>query len=332
MKALRIVRPGSEDGIELAEVPEPECGPADLLVQVRASALNRADLLQTLGRYPPPPDVPQDIPGLEYAGTVLSTGPRARRFRPGDRVMGLVGGGAFAERLVTHEREALPLPDGLDFAPAAAVPEAFLTAFDALVLQGGLRPNSRVLIHAVASGVGTAALQLVHAFRGQALGTARTAEKLERCQAIAPFQALAIEAGEPRFADRVLAVTNGEGVDVVLDLVGGRYLAESLGCLASRGRLMQVGTLDGHRADLDLRQLMGRRAQIVGTVLRSRPLEEKIALARSFEAQVLPDLASGRLKPVVDVVLPMRDVRAALSRMSSNASVGKLVLAWEATS
>ena len=161
MKALRIIHPGSENGIELADAPEPVLGPADILVQVHATALNRADLLQVLGRYPPPPDVPQDIPGLEYAGTVVATGPKGLRFKVGDRVMGLVGGGAFAERLVTQEREALLIPEGLGFEQAAAVPEAFLTAFDALVLQGGLQPHARALIHAVASGVGTAALQLV---------------------------------------------------------------------------------------------------------------------------------------------------------------------------
>jgi NADPH:quinone reductase len=329
MKAVRILHPGSEDGVEVVDVPEPVGGPADLLVRVQASALNRADLLQVLGRYPPPPDVPVDIPGLEYAGTVLSTGAHVQRFRPGDRVMGLVGGGAFAEQLVTHEREALPIPAGLDFAGAAAVPEAFLTAFDALVLQGGLRPHCRVLIHAVASGVGTAALQLVHAFRGQALGTARSEAKLERCRGIAAFEPIVVAPGEPRFADRVLTLTGGRGADLVIDLVGGRYVAESLACLAPRGRVVQVGTLDGARAEIDLRQLMGRRARLVGTLLRSRPLEEKISLARAFERDVLPDLATGRLRPVVDAVLPMGAIRSALARMASNTAVGKLVLSWE---
>ena len=315
----------------MADVPEPAAGPADLLVQVHAAALNRADLLQVLGRYPPPADVPQDIPGLEYAGTVVGVGPRALRFKRGDRVMGLVGGGAFAERLVTHEREALPIPKRLTFEGAAAVPEAFLTAFDALVLQGGLRPHTRVLVHAAASGVGTAALQLVHLYRGEAIATARSAEKLDRIRAVAPFHGLAVDPGDPRFADRVLALTQGRGVDLVLDLVGGRYLAESLACLAPQGRVMEVGTLDGTRAELDLRQLMARRAQVVGTLLRSRPLEEKIALARSFEAQVLPDFASGALKPVVDEVLAVPGIRAALERMAKNASVGKLVVVWEGT-
>jgi NADPH:quinone reductase len=329
MKALRILRPGSEDGIELADAPEPVTGPADLLVQVHATALNRADLLQVLGRYPPPKDAPPDIPGLEYAGTVVATGAKVLRFKPGDRVMGLVGGGAFAERLVTHEREALPLPEGLAFEAAAAIPEAFLTAFDALVLQGGLRPHARVLVHAAASGVGTAGLQLVHRFHGEAIGTGRSAAKLARCRDVAPFHPLAMEAGAPRFAERVLALTGGQGVDVVMDLVGGRYVAESLACLALRGRVVQVGTLDGVQAEVDLRQLMGKRAHLLGTLLRSRPLEEKIALARAFEVEVLPDFASGALRPVVDAVLNVRDVHAALVRMASNDLVGKLVLSWE---
>jgi NADPH:quinone reductase len=329
MRALRIVHPGSEAGIELADAPEPVVGPADLLVQVHATALNRADLLQVLGRYPPPPDVSQDIPGLEYAGTVVAVGPRVLRFKRGDRVMGLVGGGAFAERLVTQEREALAIPGSLSFEEAAAVPEAFLTAFDALVLQGGMRPHDRVLIHAVASGVGTATLQLVRTFRGEAIGTARTEAKLERCREIAPFFPLLVDGSAPRFAERVLALTHGKGVDVVIDLVGGRYLSESLGCLASQARVVEVGTLDGAKTELDLRQLMGRRARLVGTLLRNRPLEEKIALARTFEAQVLPDFASGALRPVVDRVLPAGEVRAALGHMSNNSSVGKLVLSWE---
>ncbi len=329
MQALRILRPGSPEGLELADAPEPLAGPADLLVQVQATALNRADLLQVLGRYPPPADVPQDIPGLEYAGTVVACGPRALRFKPGDRVMGLVGGGAFAERLVTQEREALPIPEALSYEGAAAVPEAFLTAFDALVLQGGLGPHTRVLVHAAASGVGTAALQLIHTFRGSAIGTGRSAAKLERCRPIAPFHPLLVDSAEPRFAERVLALTLGRGVDLVLDLVGGRYLAESLACLAPKGRVVEVGTLDGTAAALDLRQLMGRRARVVGTLLRSRPLEEKIALARSFEAQVLPDFASAALKPVVEEVFSMRRVHLALERMAQNASVGKLVLVWK---
>jgi putative PIG3 family NAD(P)H quinone oxidoreductase len=329
MKALRILRPGNEDGIELADAPEPIPGPADVLVQVHATALNRADLLQVLGRYPPPPDVPQDIPGLEYAGTVVATGPKVQRLKPGDRVMGLTGGGAFAARLVTQEREPLRIPAELTFEQAAAVPEAFYTAYDALVLQGGLRAHARVLIHAVASGVGTAALQLVRSYRGEAIGTARTAEKFQRCADIAPFHPLVVDAAEPRFADRVLALTSGQGVDVVLDLVGGRYLAESLACLAYRGTLVQVGTQDGVKAEVDLRQLMGKRAHLLGTLLRSRPLEEKIALARAFEAEVLPGFAALELKPVVDAVFPAGEVRRALKRMASNASVGKLVLVWE---
>jgi len=326
MKAVRIVRPGSVDGVELADVAEPGCGPDELLVQVQATALNRADLLQVLGRYPPPPGVPQDIPGLEYAGTVLRAGERVQRFRSGERVMGLVGGGAFAERLVTHEREAMPVPEGLELAPAAAVPEAFLTAFDALVLQGEMRPHARVLVHAAASGVGTAALQLVQLFGAEAIGTARTEEKLERCRAVAPFHPLLVPPGAPRFAPRVLELTGGAGVDIVLDLVGGRYLAESLNCLASRGRMLMVGTLDGPRADLDLPRLLHRRARIIGTVLRTRPLEEKAALARSFEEQVLPAFAGGRIRAVVDAVLPLASAPVALARMAANASVGKLVL------
>ena len=328
MRAVRIEQPGSARGLRLVEVEDPVPGPGEILVDVKATALNRADWLQILGKYPVPAGTPSDLPGMEYAGTVRAAGARAVRFRPGDRVMGLVPGAAFAERLVTHEREAVPVPEPVPLTDAAAIPEAFFTAFDALVLQGGLGAGERVLVHAITSGVGTAALQIVHASGSVVVGTGRDAGKLERAAALGSFTALTVARDTPRFAERVLELTGGAGVNLVLDLVGGRYTAESLACLAPRGRMMLVGTVDGVKSELDLRLALGKRARIIGTVLRARALEEKMALAREVERHVLPLFARGVYHPVVDRVLPVDQVAEAFEHLVADRNVGKIVLAW----
>jgi len=328
MRAVRIEQPGSARGLRLVEVEDPVPGPGEILVDVHATALNRADWLQVLGKYPVPPGTPADLPGMEYAGTVRAAGVPAVRFRPGDRVMGLVPGAAFAERLVTHEREAVPVPEPVSLTDAAAIPEAFFTAFDALVLQGGLGAGERVLVHAITSGVGTAAMQIVHASGSMVLGTGRDAGKLERAAALGSFAALTVARDTPRFAERVLELTGGAGVDLVLDLVGGRYTAESLACLAPGGRMMLVGTVDGVKSELDLRLALGKRARILGTVLRARALEEKMSLAREVERHVLPLFARGVYHPVVDRVLPVDRVAEAFEHLVADRNVGKIVLAW----
>jgi len=328
MRAVRIEQPGSARGLRLVEVEDPVPGPGEILVDVHATALNRADWLQVLGKYPVPPGTPEDLPGMEYAGTVRAAGVRAVRFRPGDLVMGLVPGAAFAERLVTHEREAVPVPEPVSLTDAAAIPEAFFTAFDALVLQGGLGAGERVLVHAITSGIGTAAMQIVHASGSMVLGTGRDAGKLERAAALGSFAALTVARDTPRFAERVLELTAGAGVDLVLDLVGGRYTAESLACLAPRGRMMLVGTVDGVKSELDLRLALGKRARIIGTVLRARALEEKMSLAREVERHVLPLFARGVYHPVVDRVLPVDRVAEAFEHLVADRNVGKIVLAW----
>ncbi len=328
MRAVCIEQPGSAQGLRLVEVSEPVPGPGEILVDVHATALNRADWLQILGKYPVPPGTPADLPGMEYAGTVHAAGPRTFRFRPGDRVMGLVPGAAFAERLVTHEREAVPVPEPIPLGEAAAIPEAFFTAFDALVLQGRLCAGERVLVHAVASGVGTAAAQVVQAAGATTIGTGRHEAKLERAAALVSFTPLTVARDAPRFAERVLELTGGEGVDLVLDLVGGRYTAESLACLAPRGRMMLVGTVDGVKTELDLRLALGKRAQITGTVLRARPVEEKMALARAVERHVLPLFTRGTYRPVVDRILPVDRVVEAFEHLVADRNVGKIVLRW----
>lgn len=326
MRAICIREPGGPEVLELREQPDPLPGPGELGIKVHATALNRADLLQRRGLYPAPPDSPADIPGLEFSGVVESLGPRCTRFKVGDKVMGVVGGGGYAERLTIHERAAVRAPAGMDLAQAAAVPEAYFTAFDAMVLQAGLRSGERLLIHAVGSGVGTAAVQLARFIGARALGTARTEDKLRKAQRLGLETAILAKDG--KFAEEVKKATSGAGVDAVLDLVGGAYLEENLRALAPKGRQVVVGLVAGASAPLNLGVLLAKRLEIRGTVLRSRPLEEKIAVAQAFERQVLPGLDSGVLRPVVDEVLPMTEVQQAHRRMESNDTFGKLVLAW----
>jgi NADPH2:quinone reductase len=327
MRALRIARFEGPDGLELVECPDPQPGPDEIAVRVHATGLNRADLLQSLGLYPAPPGYPQDIAGLEYAGEVAGAGPRVRRFKVGDRVMGIVAGGAFAERVVIHEREAMAVPEGLDFVQAAAIPETFMTAYDALVPQAGVRASETVLIHAVASGVGIAALQWARLLQVRTIGTSRTEAKLAQVKAFGMDLGIAV-GDPPLFAEQVRAATFGRGADVVLDLVGGAYLPETVAALAPRARVMQIGTMAGVMGELPLGLLMAARATLVGTVLRARPLEEKISLARSFEQAAGPLFASGKLKPVVDAIYSAREARAAFERMRSNATAGKIVVTW----
>ena len=317
IRAVRIREAGGPEVLELVARELRDAGPGELLVRVRAAGLNRADVMQRRGLYPAPPGVVKDVPGLEYAGAVAAGGAGVERWPPGDRVLGGGAGGARASHLIVHEREAIAMPAGMDFHRAAAIPEAFLTAWDALD-QAELRMGERVLIHAVASGVGTAALQLVRAAGASAIGTSRTAEKLERCQR------LGLEAGvlvqEGRFAEAT------GPVDVILDLIGASYGAENARAVALRGRWVVIGLVGGARAELPLGTLLARRARLIGTVLRARPLEEKAALAQRFAHQVLPLFESGQLAPVVDEVLPLEEVASAHERLERNVTFGKLVL------
>ncbi len=328
MKAIRITERGGPEVLQIQEVEDPSPGPTEVVVEVKATAINRADLLQCLGMYPAPPGVPTDIPGLEYAGVVSSLGSNVTRWRAGDRIMGIVGGGAFAQKVVVHEREAVPIPPGMTLTDAAAVPEAFFTGFDALVLQGSLRSGERVLIHAVGSGVGTAAVQIAAAIGAEVLGTSRSQAKLEKAKPLGLSHPVLASPSAPHFADKVKEATGGAGVDVVLDLVGGDYLAETLASLSSGARVLLVGLLAGAAATVELRILLAKRIKLIGTVLRSRPIEEKILLARAFERQVLPLLAARRLRPVVDSVFPAARIHEAFSRLTGNESFGKIVVEW----
>jgi NADPH:quinone reductase len=325
MRAIVIREAGGPEVLELREVSPPEVPYGHVRVRVRAAGVNRADLLQRMGMYPAPPGVPADIPGLEYAGEVETVGPGVRDLSVGQRVMGLVAGGAYAELVVVHEREVARAPMQLDDVNAAAVPEAFVTAYDALVAQGNLRPGERVLIHAVGSGVGTAGLQIARALGCDVVGTSRTLDKIERCRALGMTHGVLPENG--KFADAVKRDTHGQGVDVVLDLVGGSYFPETVASCAPRARILLVGLTAGAFAEVPLGLLLRQRLTVIGTALRSRPLEEKIAAAKLLSGPLSSFLREGRIKPIVDRVFPLADAALAHAYVASNESFGKVMLA-----
>lgn len=326
MKAVIITRPGGPDVLEIQERPKPEPGVGQIRVRVRASALNRADLMQREGNYPVPPGVPADISGMEYAGEVDALGPSATLWSAGDRVMGIVGGGGHAEYLCVHEREAMPVPRGMSWEDAAAIPEVFLTASDALFNRLSLRTGETVLIHAVGSGVGTAGLQIARVVGAKVVGTARSSGKLEQAKKLGLD--VGIDASRGDWAAQVEGAIGAERVHALMDLVGGNYLEGNLRVLAVRGRMVVVGLTAGATAPFNMGVLLRKRLTIVGTTLRARPLEEKIALARDFSERFAPLFETGRLKPVVDRVFPFDEIRAAHELMHSNETFGKIVLAW----
>ncbi|HET8541766.1 MAG TPA: NAD(P)H-quinone oxidoreductase [Anaeromyxobacter sp.] len=326
MKAVLFRGKGGPEVIEWADTADPAPARGEVLVRVRAAALNRADLLQRRGLYPPPPGTREDVPGLELAGEVVGVGDGVTAWKPGDRVMAIASGEAQAELAVVHERMLLRVPDGMSLEDAGAIPEAGITSHDALFTLGGLRPGWPVLVHAVGSGVSTAAVQIAKAAGATVIGTSRTAGKLERARALGMDHGLLVGKDEPRFADEVKKLTGKRGCPLVLDFVGGPYAAENLASLAPGGRVVVVGTMGGAKPTLDLSLLMRTRGAIVGTVLRPRPLEEKIAATQAFARDVLPLVATGRVKPVVDAVVPAAKAREAHARMEANETFGKLVL------
>jgi len=328
MRAIVIRSPGGPEVLELRDVALPEPCPGQVRVRIHATAVNRADLLQRMGAYPAPPDAPADIPGLEIAGEVDAVGEGVTELAKGDRVFGVVGGGGYAEAVCVHARTLARIPAGLDFTQAAAVPEAFVTAYDAMVIQAGLAAGDVVLVHAVGSGVGTAAVQIARAIGARSIGTARTEAKLERASELGMTVGLVpvVRAGAPEFATQVRALSNGRGANVVLELVGGSYVPESLAATADRGSLVLVGLLAGTRADVDLSLILRRRLRIFGTVLRARPLEEKILAAQVLDHRLAPLFASGALKSVVDRVLPLEKAGEAHTYVATNEGFGKVVL------
>ncbi len=324
MKAVVISRAGGPEVLELQDVPTPEPDAGEILVRVRAAGINRADVLQRMGQYPAPAGAPAQIPGLEYAGEVAALGMGTEAWKVGDRVMGLVPGGAYAEFLTTHQAVALRMPPSWTFEQGAAVPEVFITAYDALIRQMMLQAGERVLIHAVGSGVGTAAVQIAKAFHARTFGTSRSAAKLERARALG--LEVGIDTSREDFVEVVRRHTGGTGVDVVLDLVGGPALDGNVHAMARGGRMIVVGLSGGRSAPLDLGAVLSKRLTIVGTVLRARTFEEKVAVTGAFARGVLPLLEAGMIAPVIEKAYPLREAAAAHKHLESNGVFGKLVL------
>ncbi|MFQ6112473.1 MAG: NAD(P)H-quinone oxidoreductase [bacterium] len=324
MKAIVITKPGDPDVLQLQEVPAPEPGVDELLVKVHATALNRADLLQRRGLYPPPPGVREDMLGLEFSGEVEVVGKKVTAFNPGDRVMGLLAGEGYAEKVVTHERMAMPIPENLCYEEAASIPEVFLTAYDALFSQLGLKLGERLLMHAVGSGVGTAALQLAKVAGATVFGTASSEAKLAKAKNLGLD--FAINYKTQNFEEIVLAETQGMGVHAILDVIGAAYWDKNLACLATKGRMILVGLLGGTKVEANLATILRKRLRILGTVLRARPLEEKIALTQAFQEHVLPLFESGKIKPVIDQTFTLEQAAKAHAYMEANKNFGKIVL------
>ncbi len=323
MQAIVLTEYGGPEVLRVSEVDDPVPGPEEVLIRVRAAGVNRADLLQREGRYPPPAPAPKvEIPGLECAGEVVAVGARVSLFKPGQRVAALVTGGAYAEKVAVHERLAWPVPAAMTWAEAAAVPEAFLTGYDALTEQAGLMAGQWVLIHAAAGGVGSAAVQLATWMGIHVVATVGSAEKAAWVRGLGADHV--VDYRQQKFLEVVRART--PGMDAVLDLVGQTYWDDNLQSLAPGGVLVVVGTLAGDRVEASLGMLLGRRLTVRGTALRSRPLELRLALVQRFIRRVLPTLVEGRLKPLVDTTFPLLEAGRAHAYMRENRVYGKIVL------
>jgi NADPH2:quinone reductase len=329
MQAVWISTFGGPEVLEIRTVGKPTINHDQVLVRVRASSLNRADLLQRQGKYPPPPGFPVEIPGMEFAGEVAEVGSSIRQWKTGQRVFGLLGGAAHAEYVVTYEHQLAEIPANLDWTQAAAVPEVFITAHDALWTQANLRPAETVLIPAVGSGVGLAAVQLVRAMQAVPYGTSRTADKIEQAKPLGLEDGLVVRDSFEELHAAAEKWTAGKGINVLLDLVGGPYVKNSQKLMAHKGRMILVGTIAGGSYELDARYVMSKRLQIRGTVLRSRTFNEKAAATRLFAAEVVPLLAHGVLRANVDSVFPMSEISKAHQRLESNETFGKVVVVME---
>lgn len=321
MKAI-VVAEGEGRPLAWQEVPEPVLGEGEVLVEVRATAVNRADLAQRAGRYPPPPGA-SEILGLELAGVVRALGPGVTGWQEGDAVCALVAGGSYAELAAVPAGLLMPLPQGWSFEEAAAMPEVFFTAYLNLFLEAGLEPSERVLIHGGASGVGTAAIQLAREVGCEVYATAGTAEKVAACERLG---AVAVNYRQADFAEAIRERTNGEGIDVVLDIVGASYLARNLALLRTNGRLVFIATLGGRKAELDIGMLMAKRLMLKGSTLRARPLDEKVRIKEAFMKQFWKALEAGRVRPVLDRRYSIQEAEAAHAYMRENQNIGKLVL------
>jgi NADPH:quinone reductase len=324
VRCIEIPQPGGPEVLRLAERPDPEPGPGELLLDVAAAGVNRPDVLQRQGGYPPPPGA-SDIPGLEVAGRVIAVGPDVTAWRVGDEVCALVSGGGYASRCVAPVPQCLPVPKGLDAVSAGAMPETFFTVWTNVFERGGLRAGETALFHGGTSGIGTTAIQLAVARGARALATAGTDEKCQACEALGAE--LAINYRTTDFVAAVKAHTGGRGVDLVLDIMGGSYVPRNLAALATDGRLVVIGLLDGQpTATVDVWRILSRRLTVTGSTLRARSVDEKGRIAEALLREVWPLVEAGRVKPIVAATFPLADAAAAHRLMESSAHVGKIVL------
>lgn len=323
MRAIVVAAPGGPEQLHIEEVPDPVARDGEIVVRVAGAGINRADLLQRQGFYPPPPGA-SDILGLEASGVVASVGPGVTTLAEGDRVMLLVEGGAYAELVAVRATQAVHVPDNIDLIDAGGIPEVFITAHDALFTRGHLHDGETVLIHGGGGGVGTAAIQLARAHGCRVLVTAGSAEKLERCVALGADAGINYRTED--FVARTRELTDGRGADVVLDIMGASYLGKNIDAVATDGRIVVIGMQGGNQAEIDLGVMMRRRLSLISTALRSRPAAQKAVIVAAFAADVVPLLADGRLQPVIDRVLPLEQAGEAHRVMESSEVVGKIVL------
>jgi putative PIG3 family NAD(P)H quinone oxidoreductase len=323
MKAMIVQTAKEHRPLVWQEVSPPDYASDEVLVDIYATALNRADLMQRAGNYPPPAGTP-DILGLEMAGRIAAVGAKVSDWSVGDRVCALVAGGGYAEQINVSQAMLMPVPADWSFEQAAAIPEVFYTAYVNLFMEAGLGPGETVLIHGGASGVGTAAIQLAHQAECRVTVTAGTAEKTARCLELGAD--LAINYKQEDFVERILAHTEDEGVDVILDMVGAAYLERNLRLLKLRGRLVFISMLGGATTDINLGALMGRRLRLIGSVLRPRSLAEKVEIKERFMEQFWSRLLAGTIRPIVDSVFPIEQADEAQAHMAANKNIGKIIL------
>ncbi|MFB0625864.1 NAD(P)H-quinone oxidoreductase [Streptomyces sp. AB3(2024)] len=323
MHAITIEQPGGPEALVWAEVPDPVAGEGEVLVEVAASAVNRADVLQRQGFYDPPPGAPRH-PGLECSGRIVALGPGVSGWSVGDEVCALLSGGGYAERVAVPVGQLLPVPSGVDLVAAAALPEVVCTVWSNVFMVAGLRPGETLLVHGGSSGIGTMAIQLGKAVGARVAVTAGGKEKLDRCAELGAD--VLVDYREQDFVEEVRAATGGAGADVILDIMGAKYLARNLDALAVNGRLAIIGLQGGVKAEVNLGALLAKRAAITATSLRTRPLEEKAAIVAAVREHVWPLIASGRVRPVVHATYPMREAAEAHRVLESSTHVGKLLL------
>jgi putative PIG3 family NAD(P)H quinone oxidoreductase len=323
MRAITISEPGGPEVLQLSEVPDPEPKPGEVVVQVTATAVNRADLMQRQGHYPPPPGA-APYPGLECSGTVLALGEDVSGWAVGDEVCALLAGGGYAEQVAVPAEQLLPRPQRVDLVDAAALPEVTCTVWSNVFLTAGLRPGEVLLVHGGSSGIGTMAIQLGREAGARVAVTAGSAEKLRACQDLGAD--VLVNYREQDFVEVVREATGGAGADVVLDNMGAKYLARNVDVLAPNGRVVTIGLQGGRRAELDLGALLAKRAAVIATSLRARPLAEKAAIVAAVREHVWPLLDAGRVRPVIHARLPLAEAAAAHRLLEESSHVGKVVL------